>query len=157
MTFDRERIERHEVRLPAGPLFVCENPVVVAAAADRLGAESPTLICVNGQPATAAVRLLESAHACGAHIVYHGDFDWGGIRIANLLRKRIPWRTWRYDRHAYEAASEKGSRRPLAGKTTVATWDHALSDVMQSRCVRIEEEDVIDDLIMDLATAWRAP
>jgi uncharacterized protein (TIGR02679 family) len=50
---------RPEFRVTAvGPMaFVCENPSVVAAAANRLGRASQPLICIDGQPKT-AVRLL---------------------------------------------------------------------------------------------------
>ncbi len=150
-------IARHEVRLHPSRVFVCENPVVVGTAADRLGAACPTLVCVNGQPTTAAVRLLEAAHACGAAVFYHGDFDWGGIRIANLLRTRIPWRPWRFDSRAYLGAAEKRSWRPLSGPAAVASWDPDLAGVMRDRGVRVEEEDVLEDLLADLTSVAGVP
>ena len=39
-------------------VWVCENPAVVASAADRVGATAAALVCVNGQPGAAVVRLL---------------------------------------------------------------------------------------------------
>jgi uncharacterized protein (TIGR02679 family) len=147
------QIARHQIRISPDPLYVCENPVVIGAAADRLGAACPPLVCVNGHPTTAAVRLLEAAHACEAPIFYHGDFDWGGVRIANLLRTRVPWRPWRFDRESYLRAAQKRSWRPLSGAPAQASWDPSLSTAMQDRSVRVEEEDVLEDLLQDLASS----
>jgi uncharacterized protein (TIGR02679 family) len=40
-------------------IFCCENPAVVAAAADRLGEAAATLVCLEGVPSTAGLVLLE--------------------------------------------------------------------------------------------------
>ena len=45
--------------LQAVRVRICENPVVVAAAADELGARCPPLVCVGGQPSAAVWRLLD--------------------------------------------------------------------------------------------------
>ncbi len=96
----------HDAALPAGLVRVCENPVVVAAAADELGRGCPPLVCVGGQPSAAGWRLLDLLAAGGAEFRYHGDFDWGGVRIASAVRERVQrWGPWRYDRDAYEAAA----------------------------------------------------
>jgi uncharacterized protein (TIGR02679 family) len=76
---------------------MCENPVVVAAAADELGARCQPLVCVGGQPSAAMWRLLELLAAGGARFDYHGDFDWGGARIARTVLQRVDWQPWRYD------------------------------------------------------------
>lgn len=136
----------------APAVFVCENPAVVAAAADTLGPACPPLVCVGGQPGTAAVRLLTAAAAAGAEIRYHGDFDWGGLRIANLLHQRLRWRPWRFDTTAYLAALAAADRPggQLAGAPVPARWDPDLADAMAAAGSRIEEELVLDDLIADL-------
>ncbi len=41
-------------------VFVCENPSIVEAAADTLGATSHPLICTFGRPSAAALQLLEA-------------------------------------------------------------------------------------------------
>ncbi|MDR1187864.1 MAG: TIGR02679 domain-containing protein, partial [Bifidobacteriaceae bacterium] len=38
------------------------------------------LVCVSGQPSAAAIDLLARVSAAGAHVCYHGDFDWAGLR-----------------------------------------------------------------------------
>ena len=52
------QLGRERPSFPAGAVYVCENPTVLAAAADLLGPACPPLVCVNGQPSTAALRLL---------------------------------------------------------------------------------------------------
>src|SRR6202007_71925 len=91
----------HDEALLTGPVRVCENPVVIAAAADELGSRFPPLGCVGGQRAAAGWRLLDMLAAGGAEFRYHGDFDWGGIRIASAVRERVGqgqsrWQPWRY-------------------------------------------------------------
>jgi uncharacterized protein (TIGR02679 family) len=70
-------------------VYVCENPTVVAEAANVLGSASAPLVCASGHPAGAATVLLRLLAASGAHLLYHGDFDWPGITIANGLFARF--------------------------------------------------------------------
>lgn len=140
--------------VPGGSVYVCENPAVVAVAADTLGPVCPPLVCVNGQPSVAAVRLLVGLYESGMRLRYHGDFDWGGIRIANLLYSRVPWRPWRYDTASYRQAVGRG-RAPLRGGQVTAHWDDQLSGAMADSGVIVEEELLLDDLVADLATDYR--
>jgi len=143
----------HEEPLRAARVRMCENPVVVAAAADELGAQSRPLVCVGGQPSAAVWRLLEMLAASGAHFDYHGDFDWGGIRIARTVRQRVDWQPWRYDHLAYEAAALVAHPlTPLVGETSATPWDPELASAMGRRNVRIEEELTIDLLLQDLSS-----
>lgn len=140
--------------LRAGRVRICENPVVVAAAADELGARCQPLVCVGGQPSAAAWRLLELLAAGGAQFEYHGDFDWGGVRIARGVRSRVNWRPWRYDQVAYEsavlAASELTALTSLGGEPAATPWDPGLAAAMRDRNVRVEEELTLDALLQDL-------
>jgi uncharacterized protein (TIGR02679 family) len=156
----------HDGPLRAQAVRICENPVVVAAAADELGSHCPPLVCVGGQPSAAGWRLLDLLAAGGAEFRYHGDFDWGGVRIATAVRTRLGqrqarWRPWRYDRHAYEATAEAVSAtstaaRPLLPEEPVATpWDPSLAIAMSHRRLRVEEELCLDSLLADLAEAGR--
>ncbi|MBW6455798.1 MAG: TIGR02679 family protein, partial [Trueperaceae bacterium] len=133
-------------------VFVCENPAVVSAAADGLGAASPPLVCLQGQPSAAAVVLLRHLAAHGATVRYHGDFDWGGVAIARTLASRVAWQPWRYDADAYLAALRRaGDALPALVGTPLATpWDARLAEVMLGRGVSVEEEVVVDELIGDL-------
>ena len=149
----------HDEELPGRLVRICENPVVVAAAADELGNRCPPLVCVGGQPSAAGWRLLGLLAAGGAEFRYHGDFDWGGIRIASAVRLRVPhWQPWRYDRDAYEAAAaavlavHPAAGLPgLAGEPVATPWDPGLAGAMARQAVRIEEELSLDTLLADLA------
>ena len=69
-----------------GVLHVCENPAVVAVAADRLGADCAPLLCTEGQPSTAARLVLDAAE----RVRWHNDWDWPGVRMtaAAITRHR---------------------------------------------------------------------
>ncbi|MFD5091877.1 TIGR02679 family protein [Amycolatopsis thailandensis] len=129
---------------------VCENPIVLASAADELGSRCPPLVCLNGQPSAAVWRLLDLLTAVGARFRYHGDFDWGGIRIGNTLRGRVAWRPWRFDTNAYAGATATGGE--LTGKPAEASWDTGLRTAMELRGLRIEEELMLPALLDDLRT-----
>lgn len=130
---------------------ICENPVVVAEAAERLGARSGPLVCTAGQPGAAVMTVLRRLSAAGATLRHHGDFDWGGLRIANLLFARLQVRPWRYDAATYRwwtASDRRG--RPLRGTPVEASWDPALTQAMERAGRSVEEERVLDPLLADL-------
>jgi uncharacterized protein (TIGR02679 family) len=129
---------------------VCENPIVLASAADELGADCPPLVCLSGHPSAAALRLLTALVAEGAHLTYHGDFDWGGIRIANALRERFTWNPWRFDAPAYRSALESVTGGKLTGRPVDATWDPNLRTALEQNGVHVQEELVLPDLMADL-------
>jgi uncharacterized protein (TIGR02679 family) len=131
---------------------ICENPAVLAAAADTHGTHSSPLVCLQGQPSAAALALLRHLHEGGTTLLYHGDFDWGGLRIASALLRRVPWLPWRYTVTDYRAAALKGPEGPpLAGPRAEAPWDPDLAHALAELGVRVEEETVLDVLLSDLA------
>ncbi|MWA02655.1 TIGR02679 family protein [Actinomadura sp. LD22] len=149
------QLRRHPAPIPAGLVRVCENPVVLTAAADALGPACPPLVCCNGRPSAAVWRLLELLAGGGAEFAYHGDFDWGGVAIAAAVRDRVgsrPWRPWRYDAAAYREAA---SGTALTGRPSPTPWDPALAAAMTERGVRVEEEQVLSDLVGDLRAGSR--
>ncbi|MFC4500218.1 MULTISPECIES: TIGR02679 family protein [Streptomyces] len=134
-----------------GTVHVCENPAVLSAAADTFGAASPPMVCVQGQPSAAALTLLRGLSAQGSGLLYHGDFDWGGVRIATALRRSVPWRPWRYTAAHYLAAlAEPAGALQLTGSPAETAWDPALAVALAEHGVRVEEEAVLDDLLADL-------
>lgn len=147
--------------LPPGTrVFVCENPSVVAAAADRFGEDCPPLVCVGGQPSAAAVKLLSLLAHGDAALLYHGDFDWGGLRIAAGLHARIAWRPWRFDSAAYRSALNEHpgtTPLPLPSAVPAAVWDPDLPAAMIHEGRRVEEELVLADLLADLGQAAATP
>ncbi|MDQ3578344.1 MAG: DUF2399 domain-containing protein, partial [Actinomycetota bacterium] len=134
-------------------VWVCENPIVVATAADELGAACPPVVCLSGQPSLAAIELLTLLASDGAHFVYHGDFDWGGIRIANGLTTRVDWTPWRFGTESYEQAILATVGDELRGQPATAHWDPRLRGAMEAAGRKIEEELFLPDLIADLAAA----
>jgi uncharacterized protein (TIGR02679 family) len=149
------QLRRHQGPLTEGLVRVCENPIVVAAAADELGPRCPPVVCVNGRPSGAVWTLLDVLAASGARFAYHGDFDWGGIGIASAVYERVGWQPWRYDTAAYEAVPYGGDATtplsPLTGRARPTPWDPALSAAMERRAVRVEEELVLGALLTDLS------
>ena len=141
-------------------VFVCENPNLVAIAADRLGARGAALVCTDGMPAAAQRVLLQQLAGAGATLHYHGDFDWPGLRIANQVRAICGgdpcWRAWRFSAPDYRAACLCAVGRPLDGTALAASWDAGLGEAMVSGGRAIDEEALADSLLGDLARAAAA-
>jgi len=132
-------------------VYVCENPTVLATAADTHGSTCPPLVCLQGQPSAAALTLLRHLYAHGSALRYHGDFDWGGLRIADALLRRVPWQPWRYTAADYRrAVAATPLASPLTGTPATATWDPDLATALVELSVRIEEEAVLYTLLTDL-------
>ncbi|MCX4696465.1 TIGR02679 family protein [Streptomyces sp. NBC_01408] len=134
-------------------VHICENPAVLSAAADNHGPDARPLVCLQGQPSAAALTLLARLHELGADFRYHGDFDWGGLRIATTLLGHVPWLPWRYTADDYrEAVAAIGpDLRPLDGKPALSPWDPDLALALTQHALRVEEEAVLDVLLTDLA------
>jgi uncharacterized protein (TIGR02679 family) len=142
----------------ANTVFVCENPAVVAAAADELGPACPPLVCVEGQLSAAARTLLARLADQGARFAYHGDFDWGGVRIATTVLRLVAASPWRFDETAYLAALDRGHGSPLTtGAPADTPWDPRLREAIEQRGMRVEEEHLLDLLIADLRAAGPGP
>lgn len=149
VTFRHLRLHAPQFARPSdGPLYVCENPSIVASAAERLAVNSRPLVCLEGQPNLAALRLLHLAGRAGWILAYHGDFDWGGIRIANQLFQEIGFTPWRFDTKNYLTAA--GKRRRLSSAPADALWDADLAAAMKCRGHALDEEQVVDLLLRDL-------
>lgn len=132
-------------------MSVCENPAVVALAADRLGRHSAPIVCTNGQPRAAAMVLLRLLAGAGFRLRHHGDFDWPGLTIGNLLHRRLAVQSLRFDRDAYlvDVAAHPHAG-PLSGAPVAAAWDPELTDAMRMQGRRIEEELVAEQLLEEL-------
>jgi len=132
-------------------VFLCENPAVMAEAARELGSACPPLVCVEGSISVAARVLLPRLAAEGGLPVYHGDFDWGGIRIATDAMRLTGARPWRFTRADYLAALARGLGTPLTtGFPAPTPWDPGLADALGTHRIRVEEELLLDELIADL-------
>jgi uncharacterized protein (TIGR02679 family) len=137
---------------PGTAVYVCENPAVVEAAADALGARSAPLVCVEGLPSVAGLALLKALAAGGACLRVHADLDWAGLRIVARVLSAAgsaePWRMSAANHRAALAASAHGP--PLDGRRASAHWDLELVPAMLEGGRAVLEEQVLDVLLADL-------
>jgi uncharacterized protein (TIGR02679 family) len=133
-------------------VYVCENANLLSIAADRLGANCAPMVCTDGMPAAAQRCLLSQLTSAGARLLYHGDFDWPGLRIGNHVMREHGAQPWRFRAQDYEVALQAASAiaAPLAGKVVDAVWDPALTKAMQHHRVSIAEEGLAASLLVDL-------
>jgi len=134
------------------PVFVCENPNLLAIAADQLGPNCAPLVCTDGMPAAAQRVLFTQLRAAGAMLHYHGDFDWPGLRIGNQMIREHGARPWRFSTADYRAAVVGAPRpgRPLDDAAVSALWDDTLAGAMLTERLAIDEEGLADVLLYDL-------
>lgn len=129
--------------------FVCENPTIIALAASRLGERCPPLICIDGEPKTAARLLLRALRNGGVTLHYHGDFDWAGVAIADRIIREFSAIPWKFDAEAYgDALRYRG--RPLLGTPVPTPWASNLRDKMAESKRAYDEELLADTLLEDL-------
>ncbi len=140
-------------------VYICENPAVVAAATDQLGVACAPLVCTYGQPRAALNHLLSQLQKAGAKLVYHGDFDWPGITIANNIMRRFAATPWHFDEAAYKMSLQKAplgdthattEKMALTGKPVTADWDPGLSQAMKEKKIAMPEERVLGLLLRSL-------
>jgi uncharacterized protein (TIGR02679 family) len=141
------------VQVPAGTQVYCsENPTVLSAAAARLGAACPPLVCVSGQPTVAVLCLLEQLAGSGARLRYHGDFDAGGLRVVGRLAAAVPIEPWRFDAASYsDAVARHLGTTPVAGEVADPPGFEPLAAAIRCAGVAVYEEQLLADLLGDLA------
>lgn len=139
-------------QVAARTVYVCENPNLVAIAADALGVHCAPLVCTDGMPAAAQRTLLAQLARAGARLRYHGDFDWPGIAIANHVIEAFGAEPWRFEASDYRAAlvHNATATRPLGSSPVAARWDEALAPTMQAQGRAIDEEALAATLLPDL-------
>jgi len=136
-------------------VFVCENPNIVAIAADRLGPSCAPLVCTDGMPSAAQQTLLAQLADGGARLFYHGDFDWAGLIIGNFVMREFDAAPWRFGESDYLAATAEHGMELGGGKPVVAQWDPGLGAAMVARGVVVHEEAVAEVLMEDLTMSTR--
>ena len=153
MRLTLRQIKRSDLKMAVGTtVFVCHQPVVAAAAADRYPAGCRPLVVTGERPGMAALALLKTLSMGGAKLRYHGDFDWHGIRVANDLYRTFPFQPWRFQAADYLAASRQQVLAPdLVGHPVYARWDDGLADAMVQVGKAVEEERLLPSLLLDLA------
>ncbi|MGD8214418.1 DUF2399 domain-containing protein [Aestuariimicrobium sp. Y1814] len=93
------RALRQPFRLADGieEVFVCENPAIVEAAADRFGAASRPLVCTFGNPDLATTTLLQGI-APQTRLRIRADGDRVGWQIVERLLRLPGAQPWRMPR-----------------------------------------------------------
>jgi uncharacterized protein (TIGR02679 family) len=134
-------------------IYICENPNLVAIAADQLGSNCAPMMCTDGMPSAAQRALLTQLKKGGARLMYHGDFDWPGLQIANEVMDAYDASPWRFCAADYcKAVNSLASvTHRLVGAPVRAVWDLSLSDVMQAHEVAFAEEALAASLMPDLS------
>ena len=139
------------VRFPvadaSGPVFVCENPSVLRAAASRLGVRCAPLVCTEGQPSAAATRLLRAVRASGARLLWHNDFDYAGLRMTATAVARYgaaPWRMSAADLNEAARRTDPARVEPLKGVPCETTWDPGLAVGLAGLGHAVMEERLVE-------------
>lgn len=155
------QIERH-TRGDGAPLVspnttvsICENVTVLSEAAHQLGVACGLLVCVEGRPSLAALRLLLHLRDSGATLRYHGDFDWDGLAIADQIIRlgATPWRMSVLDyRNALKVNSNTAALTVTEAPGHDYAWAPGLVGEMRNTRRQVEEEQILDLLLADLKT-----
>lgn len=131
--------------------YICENPAVLEQVADDLASLPFPLVCTEGMVSGAAGSLLGGLTTSGVELRFHGDFDWGGIRVGNVLVQRFGARPWQFSAEDYERALATVPRRSeLVGTRTDARWDPDLALALDRARIAVYEEQLIPRLVEDL-------
>jgi len=126
------------------PCFSCENPSVLSAAEQQLGAACPALICTAGRPSDAVRLLFSTVRRAGVRVRHHGDFDEAGVQILRDLEASCDAVPWRFDVAALSHTLGPQAPPPVT-----------LEDAVRRISCGPAEELVIEDLVADLASAAR--
>lgn len=148
------QLVRHRPRfdhLAGTPVFVCENPAIVASAVDRLGARAAPLVCTAGYLRGATRLLLRILAESGARLRVRADFDVEGLHIAAKTLSLPDAAPWRFDAATY--LSGTAGPKLTRDEVPATPWDPALRAAMIERRVGVHEEAVLPLLIDDLARA----
>jgi uncharacterized protein (TIGR02679 family) len=139
---------------PAGPrLFVCENPAVLRTAAAELGPDAAPLVCTEGVPSAACLRLIAAAARAGVRIHWRADLDWTGLRGTAEAITRFGAIPWRMSTSDYLTALERGDSEPLRGSPATSPWDPALAGHLTRTGRAVMEERLLPILLADLDAA----
>ncbi len=154
-----------------GVCFVLENPppftMIYRALQDSGASRWPTVLCTAGQFGVVAARCLDGLVRTGARLHYSGDFDGGGLRIADRLAARYgdAFVPWQMDRAAY--ARVRRSETPRAyggvedqaalGDTIGLAWSELRRDLTRAIAAGgpAYQEALTDALIHDVLAAIR--
>jgi uncharacterized protein (TIGR02679 family) len=135
-------------------LRTCEGPVVIRAVEASFGEEVPSpLICTEGQPSAACDALLRQL---ARPVLHSGDFEWGGLRVAGVMRRRYRARPWRHGVADYERALARlPERAPAldAPRGNAPDGFESLWQRLADRRIPVWQEDLLEWLVEDMTIA----
>ncbi|WP_168120140.1 TIGR02679 domain-containing protein [Paenibacillus sp. HB172176] len=151
-------------------VYMVENPAVFAELIDadrKLGEadsrRSPIIICGNGQPSVAVIKLLDWLLGRGEgfasedrELYYAGDLDAAGLSIAQGLRSRYPehFRAWCMSASTYLSYVDQGIGMGAEERGRmmqfVDIWDSQLPVLMNEHGVKLHQELWVDELVRDM-------
>jgi uncharacterized protein (TIGR02679 family) len=137
---------------PGQEVFVCENPRVLEAIAER-GLAGIAIVRTSGRSTLVVLEVLRRLAESGAHIRYHGDFDWPGIAMVNQLVALFGAQPWRMSADDY---LDSPARLPLVGSEVAPAWDADLGAAMRHRDLAVHEEAVLGELLDSLWPSRRS-
>lgn len=131
---------------PGQEVLVCENPRVLEAIAERR-LDGITVVCTSGRSTLVVLEVLRRLSGAGAHLRYHGDFDWPGIAMTNQLVGMFEVQPWKMSADDYH---DSPARLPLVGSEVAPAWDADLGAAMRHRGLAVHEEAVLGGLLDSL-------
>jgi len=108
-------------------VFVCENPNLLAIAADRWGRWCAPMICTDGMPAAAQRCLLSQLAQAEARPLLPWRLRLARVHIGNYVMREYGAASWHFDATDYVAAVQTASSLPLRldRRSIEASWDEA--------------------------------
>lgn len=148
-----QQLSKYRLQVDPTRVWICENPAILRAAAQRFGSRCAAMVCSEGQPSTAFDILIDTLARHGCELRYHGDFDWPGLRIAGAIRARHGAAMWRMAAADYRSAIRalnENDLPELSGSAVTAPWDAELVPAMLEVGRAVFEESMLDALLEDL-------
>lgn len=116
------------------------------------------IICGNGRPSVAVLRLLNLLlhDSRDSVLQYSGDLDAGGLGIAQGLQMRYPkaFRAWRMDASQYERHADRGMPLEEGERLRLSecrlAWDDKLVGKMLAKGMKLHQELWIGELLSDM-------
>jgi uncharacterized protein (TIGR02679 family) len=126
---------------PDQEVFVCENPRVLEAIAER-GLAGIAIVCTSGRSTLVVLEVLRRLAESGAHIRYHGDFDRPGIAMVNQLVAMFDAQPWRMSADDYlDSRLDCRWLDPRSRQRGTQTWVRLCATEV-SRCTKKPSSEV---------------
>lgn len=128
-------------------VLVCENPRVLEAFAEQK-VPGWTVVCTAGEPNLIVRSIVDALASSVGGVRYHGDFDWGGIRIADRLIDPPHLVPWLMEVDDYLAALRPDGP-PLVGTPVEPSWSPELGAAMRAHGRAVHEESTLTRMLVE--------